>query len=122
VQAIAAQLYGFLGGQHAGRFYAAMRHTLLMDRREAAHQGFGDFPALVCGQGLPLQHIGKALLNGLHERIDHQGVIHPHLPNLGNADQVGMIEVLRSFQAGDDLIRVGERFGEADGCWDGSRI
>jgi hypothetical protein len=122
VQAIAAQLDCLLGGQHASSFHAAMRHTLLMDRREAAHQGFGDFAALVGGQGLALQHIGQALLDGLHERINHQGVIHPHLPNFGNADQVGMIEVLRSFQAGNDLIRVRKRLGEADGCWDGSRI
>jgi hypothetical protein len=122
VQAIAAQLDRLLGGQHAGSFHAAMRHTFLMDSREPAHQGFGDLAALVRGQRLTLQHIGKALLDGLHERVDHQGVVDPHLPDFGNADQVGMVELLRSFQAGDDLIRVRQRLGEADGCWDGSRI
>jgi hypothetical protein len=33
-----------------------------------------------------------------------------------------MIEALRSFQAGDDLIRVRQRLGEADGSRDGLRI
>jgi hypothetical protein len=71
VQAIAAQLYRFLGGQHAGGFNPAVRHSILMDSCESAHQGFGDFAALVRAQGLALQHIGKALLDGFHERIDH---------------------------------------------------
>ena len=51
-------------------------------------------------------------------RIDHQGVVDPDLPNLGDGHQVGMLEVLRSFQARDDLIRIRKRLGQADGGWD----
>ena len=114
----------FMGGIGPAIFLVLTGITLafLMDRREPAHQRFGDFAPLVRGQRLALQHIGKALLDGLHERIDHQGVVDPHLPNFGNAHQVGMIEVLRSFQARHDLIRVRKRLRKADGSWDGSRI
>ncbi len=98
VQAITAQLYRLFGGQYAGRFHMAVRHALLMDRRERTHQGFGHFPAFLRREGLALQNVGEALLDVLHDGINHQGVVDPDLPDLGNGHQVRLLQLLRGLR------------------------
>ena len=115
VQTVAAQLYRLFGCQHAGSFHVTVRHATLMNRSERANQGFGYLAAFLRREGLTLQHVGQTLLNVLHDRINYLGVVEPVLPDLCDGDQVGLLQVLRRLQAGDDLVYIGEGFGKADG-------
>ena len=116
LQAIAAQFYGLFGRQHAGRLHMAMRHAFLVNRGERPHQGLCHLAPFVCRQRLHLQHIRETLLNVFHDGINQGGVVDLHLANVENADQVGMLDTLRSLQPRRYLICIGERLGQADGC------
>ena len=67
------------------------------------------------GEGLTLQHIGQTLLDRLHDGVDDQGIVEMGLANFGNADQVGIVQVLRGAEARNDFIRIRQSFGKADG-------
>ena len=115
LQAIAAQLYRLLGRQHAGRFHVAVRHALLVNGSERPHHGFGYFATLFRGEGLTLQHIRETLLDVLHDGIHKQGVVEVDLANFEDGDQIRVIHVLRGLKAGNDLIRIRQGLGEAEG-------
>ena len=106
LQAIAAQLYRLLRGNHAGRFHVAVRHALFVNGSERAHHGFGHFAALFRGEGLTLQHIRETLLDVLHDGVHKQGVVEVDLANFEDGDQIRDGSGSARPEAGDHIIRI----------------